>query len=336
MATDNVRSIYENALEGVIEEMQRSGKSEAEIYSHLEKKDHTKNMVEILRTMSDDTFTYLKNTMFEEVLSFRGQESEFIARQEQKWGKCFVVSEALYMLVLETAEGYSDFIMEINEEEKQPYQYTYFAMKHIHGRALQQYLEVITLMKNGFADGAYSRWRSMYELSIIGSFIVEHGEDVAKAYIKASETEDRYDWAKTSGIFGYKKQRHVTFNDIQNKCTLNSNIWKKQYNLANKLIHASPQGTFSRISNMKEGNFIPVGRSDYGLTTPGEHSAITLSLISGLFFTVFSHGDTIVATGVINRCINLVREYYFKTHDEVFPEADKLWNDKLLDEGEAI
>ena len=39
-------------------------------------------------------------------------------------------------------------------------------MLHIHGRALQQFLEIIILMKNGFADGAYASWRSVFELII--------------------------------------------------------------------------------------------------------------------------------------------------------------------------
>lgn len=59
----------------------------------------------------------------------------------------------------------------------------YTALKYIHGRGLQQFLEIITLMKNGFADGAYSRWRSLYELNIIASFISEYGEEIAEAYI---------------------------------------------------------------------------------------------------------------------------------------------------------
>ena len=40
-----------------------------------------------------------------------------------------------------------------------------------------------------------------------------------------------------------KIKKHVTLNDIQKKCDLNSAIWKKQYELANKIVRASPQGT---------------------------------------------------------------------------------------------
>lgn len=59
-------------------------------------------------------------------------------------------------------------------------------MQHIQGRALQQFIEIITLMKNGFADGAYARWRSMYEIAIVSAFITEKGEAVAEAFIQSS------------------------------------------------------------------------------------------------------------------------------------------------------
>lgn len=88
---------------------------------------------------------------------------------------------------------------------------------------MQEFLEIITLMKNGFADGAYARWRSMYELSIISSFIIQYGENVAKKFYEASETDDRYEWARESKIFSTKK-KHITFNDIQKACDINSDI----------------------------------------------------------------------------------------------------------------
>jgi hypothetical protein len=75
---------------------------------------------------------------------------------------------------------------------------------------------------------------------------------------------------------------------------------------------------------------IPVGRSDYGITTPGEHSAISLAQISAVFFTLFPESDTIIQMQNINRWIDVIREAYFKTHDEVFLEDEPLWDENLL------
>lgn len=70
---------------------------------------------------------------------------------------------------------------------------------------------------------------------------------------------------------------------------------------------------------------IPVGRSDYGITTAGEHSAISFAQISVMFFTLFPESDTLIQTENINCWIDIIREAYFKIHDEVFPEDEPLW-----------
>lgn len=58
------------------------------------------------------------------------------------------------------------------------------------------YLEILTLVKNGLADGAFARWRSLFELSVISNFISSNSEEVAKAYYEASEGDGKwYDWA---------------------------------------------------------------------------------------------------------------------------------------------
>ncbi|KUE93344.1 hypothetical protein AU078_04885 [Streptococcus gallolyticus] len=80
---------------------------------------------------------------------------------------------------------------------------------------------------------------------------------------------------------------------------------------------------------MKTENIIPVGRSDYGITTPAEHSAISLAQITSMFLSIFPYGDGIVAMKNINNWIDVIREIYFKTHDEVFPEAPPLWSNDL-------
>ena len=330
MAKDNVLTFLQDTfLEVIKKRLEQAETEEAEeVMKKLEKIDLSTLFREIIFEMADDTTRYMRETMYEEVMFFRAEEEEFIVRQEQKWYRGFVASEAMYIMTLKISESYIQYVNDISIEEKTKHNNTFLAMLHIHGRALQEFLEIITLMKNGFADGAYARWRSMYELSIIASFITANGENVAKAFIEASETDDRYEWARASNLFSSKK-RYISFNDIQIHCNMNTKVWRKQYDLANKTIHASPQGTFARLGNMKTENIIPVGRSDYGMTTPAEHSAISLAQITCMFLNIFPYGDGIVAMKNINNWIDVIREIYFKTHDEVFPEDQPLWSDDL-------
>ncbi|EKZ4847850.1 hypothetical protein QO278_002553 [Listeria monocytogenes] len=330
--TDNttkfLQDIFINLLEDQLEKAESQEEAD-EIVKHFEKIDLETIFGEMFDTMASDTTRHMRDTMYEQVMISRADEQEFLARQEQKWGRAFVASESMYIMTLEATQAYVEAINQLPQEELKKHYCTFTALQHIHGRALQQFLEIITLMKNGFADGAYARWRSMYELTIISSFITKHGENVAEAFIESSETDDRYEWARASTIFPITK-KYISFNDIQKNCGIDSAIWYQQYDLANKTVHASPQGTFKRLSNTGGINIIPVGRSDYGITTPAEHSAISLAQITTMFFTIYSTGDSIIAIKYIHNWIDVIREEYFKTHDFVFPDEEKLWEDSMV------
>lgn len=331
MTQDKILEMISSKLIKIIKDKLKNAKSEEEIQAILKKADEIDMEDMYLKFISstcESTVNHLKDTMYEEVMLFRANEQEFLARQEQKWYKAFVSSEAMYMMILEAAESYTKYVSSLDEDVTKQKYYTYTAMLHIHGRSLQQYLEIITLMKNGFADGAYSRWRSMYELAVIASFITEQGEKVAEAFIDSYDTEDSYEWARSSGLFP-KDIKYITFNAIQRSCDLDTKSWKEEYRLANKTIHASSQGTFARLSNMKDSDVIPVGRSDYGLTTPAENSSISLAQVTTMFFTLFPNSDSLIYMKCIDRWVDIIRETYFKTHDEVFPDAEPLWSDEL-------
>lgn len=326
---DNLHAMFIELFE---KQINKAGSQDEinKIIEKFEKIDLGKIFVDTLDTMAGKTTRYMRDTMYEQVIGFRAEEQEFLARQEQKWYKAFVASESMYIMTLDSAETYREDISQLSQDELKKHCYTFNALLYIHGRALQQFLEIITLMKNGFADGAYARWRSMYELAIISSFIIENGEKVAESFIKSSETNDRYEWARSSDLFTEKK-KYITFNDIQKKCNINSDVWYQQYELANQMVHASSQGTFNRLgAAVGQDDVISVGRSDYGITTAGEHSAISLAQITTMFFAIYHTENSILAIKYITNWIDIIREEYFKSHDYVFPDEEKMWDDNLV------
>lgn len=330
---DKFEQFFTDTLNEILLEHVKELKSQSEIDEFNEKYEKA-DFSELLSEMINDTSKQLvanaKSVMYENTLLFRCEEAEIVARINQKWFKAFAASETMYMMVLEAIKDYSDYVNKIddndNEREKNIHKYT--ALKYIHGRGLQQFLEIITLMKNGFADGAYSRWRSLYELNIIASFISKYGEEVAEAYISSYNTNDRYEWARTCGEFNPRK-KFISFDDIRKKADFPSDLWKHQYQLANEIVHPSSQGTFNRLGTMIDEDIITVGHTDYGLTTPGEHSAITLAQLTSSLLTVYPSGDALVAINMINKWVDVVREEYFKTHDFIFPDDAKLWDDSM-------
>ena len=322
MSKDFAIDLFNNAYMTQVKKMRNNGLSDSEIIDKLKDIDFTDCFSKITEMMADDSTKYMENTMYERVLEERAQAAEFMARNEQIWGKGFVASEAMYVMVVETAELYGEYLETQNDDVFTGKENTLLALREIHGRACQQFLEIIYLMKAGFADGAYARWRSLYELSVIAQFISDQGETVATAFVYAYDSNDNwYNWAKASGCFG--TQKNIRFADIQSKCCLNTQEWKRQYSLANKIVHASPQGTFGRLSNYTSCGATPVGHSDYGLSIPAEHSAISLSYITTLFLTLIPYGDGLVHIQSIHKWVEIVRKYYFDAENTCFSESNE-------------
>lgn len=328
---ENNKSIIDQFKIGLIKALkeqleQSETEEEAErILAHFNTLDLSSMFSELLEEYASKKVNTMKNTMFEHVISFHAEEQEFVSRMEQKWGRAFVASEAMYIMTLRAAEDYSEYADSISSEKAETIKWQYVALRHIHGRALQVFLEIITLMKGGFADSAYARWRTLYELSIVAWFIRDSGEGTAQRYCQAANSEDRYEWAR-EGLGPQKKKGYIKFRDIEKKGTIDTAQWNDQYIIANRIIHPSPQGTFGRVGDMGKNPVITVGRTDYGAETPGVNSAISLAQITATFFTVLNNEEAIVSLKCITQWIEVVREEYFKAHDGVFPDDVPLWD----------
>ncbi|WP_139275800.1 DUF5677 domain-containing protein [Ruminococcus sp. YE78] len=190
----------------------------------------------------------------------------------------------------------------------------------MHGRACQIFLEIFHLMRLGFADGAYARWRTLYELCCCADFIRHHGEKIAKQYYEQSNTDDQnYSWAKGALDEKGNKLDAGSFKKIQEIVNIDSG-WLSQYKLACFITHASSQGTFGRLANGSTENLITVGHSNYGIATAAEHSAICLCWITGEFVTLFHHLDSDARCKLLSEWIKVVRDAYFTAHEETFGE----------------
>ena len=317
MSEDFAVTIFNEVISDYVEKLKADGMAESEIAANLSDKKTEQVLHNLITEISTDTVDYLETAMYEKVLIERARASEFLARNEQIWAKGFVASEAMYILVLDFAQEFNEYIKENFSEKVKELQFRYLALCEIHGRACQQFLEIIYLVKAGFADGAYARWRSIYELSVIAQFIKENDENTAQAYFEAADTDSgNHDWAKAAPCFAQHK--HVKFDNIQKQCA-KSQAWVDQYKLACKVVHASPQGTFGRLGRSSSAKrVIPVGHSDYGLAMPAVNSALALALISTFFFGLFPYGDSIAYIQIVTKWANIVRKHYEEIEAESF------------------
>lgn len=314
--------IFHEALSKQVEVWKSQGLTEQEIVKRIEANTE-KAIRELVHTASEDYFSFFESHMTEIESKEKTNDIEFINHQEQIWGKCFAASRIMYVIAVEAAESYTKMVSEKDASEVGNKYYTFVALQHIHGRACQEFLEIFHLLRLGFADGAYARWRSMYELCCCGQFIVTYGEQIAKQFFEQSETDQwKYEWTRGAVTPDGKILNIPNFNVLQDNIQIKEE-WKTQYRLACKVNHGSPQGTFKRLSNYGGRNLIPVGHSDYGLTMPAVDSATILTWISTLFLNVFPTCEFEAYCLLLDKWTKYLRALYADTEKTVFPEHKK-------------
>jgi len=219
--------LIENVLQERYVELQQQGLSEGKIRESLLDIDFGASMTKLIETMSSDHVDFFEKTMHERVLKERTQTDEFISKCGQVWENGFVASEAMYLIALEAGSDINTYISTLHEKETEDKKFHYCVLGELYARACQEYLEIIYMVKGGFADGAYARWRSLYELSVISEFIRNNDEKVAKAYYYASFSDDgRFGWAGAAPYFsGWKKPEKIPFEEIKKHCSMSTDAW---------------------------------------------------------------------------------------------------------------
>ena len=323
MADAPINELFNNTLKDTIDGWKQDGLSDEDIIAKIKNIDFNDIMMSITDSVAADFADFFREKMYEMELEERTKTQEFLAHQEQLWGKCFAASQTMYTITIDAAENISQYIHEnASAEEKDARKFMFLALQHLHGRACQMFLEILTLLRNGFGDCAYARWRSLYELNCIAYFIKAQGEQIAKQYYEQSQSNVPHrDYAWTMGAIN-KRGKPITvksFAAIETYCEM-GNGWNEQYKLACLVTHGSPEGTFKRMSIYETRNIIPVGRSNYGIAVPAEHSAISLHLISTLFFTLFPYADGIAYVKTLGKWVEVIQDMYYTTEKEAFPK----------------
>jgi hypothetical protein len=64
-----------------------------------------------------------------------------------------------------------------------------YVLRRGHARSCLIAKEILLLLKNGYPDGAMSRWRAMYEVGTTMAFVIKYGEDCASRYLEHFEID---------------------------------------------------------------------------------------------------------------------------------------------------
>ncbi len=241
----------------------------------------------------------------------------FRGRLEARWGDGF---DLLRMLLTSCRELGEESAKRLRRSKARKNQVLRSLMIRLHARACQIMAEIITLMENGFADGAMARWRTLYEVGVVATVIADAGETLAKRYLEHEVVESKSamdEYARCHAALGYKsiptrerrrvdrafasavkahgndfgksygwaaahlKQKKVTFRDLEDVAQRSG--MRSYYKMASYNVHAdTPKSIFYRLGVIGDQSVVIAGATDAGFTEPAQNAAITLVQITGL------------------------------------------------------
>lgn len=240
----------------------------------------------------------------------RRQTKKFKRKLLKLWKKPIKSLEIFIALNLEQGENIANSL-----KEKKVESLKFATLLRIHARAVQIALEVLELIKNGFADGALARWRSLYELSIIATFLGKNDDNLCQRYLDYKLVEDYYEaieYQKHCDDLGYTKlsddefaELETTINKLKVKYgsdftkqygwigeVLPKNNWNFKgieetidfkylrpfYKLANNYVHSGAKGFLFKMGTYYQDEIMLAGPSNYGFADAGQNTAHSLLL----------------------------------------------------------
>lgn len=110
----------------------------------------------------------------------RKKHTNFEARNFRRWRDAFDRMELIWVCCEEIGRNFN---LHFKPEAIRTQDYIFEAMTHLHAKALLVVSEMICLMKGGFADGALTRWRTLYEINVISTLILRGDQELALRYL---------------------------------------------------------------------------------------------------------------------------------------------------------
>ncbi len=286
-----------------------------------------------LPTIVEDLMITLENTSHLMLTENRYCDDEFCARLNKKWFEAFDLLEQTAVVSYEVGENIvNNSKMFLNTSNS----YLFEILLHLHARAIQISKEILILMKNGYADGAIARWRTLYEISIISLFISKYGNETAKmykdytivetyneltTYIKKndklgyneipdeeiqrqekniSELELKYgkDYIKPYGwTMNILEKKNRKFEGIEN--AVEQDHIRPFYKWACNAVHAGPKAAYYKIGIYGNKNIMLTGPTNYGFAGPGQNTALSLVQITSTLVLNFMDYDNLVSMNVL-------------------------------------
>jgi hypothetical protein len=243
----------------------------------------------------------------------------FERRLWKRWGRAL----SLYRATLEAAvEAGTDFNERHRPGAVEENDYLFEALARLHARACLTGFEVFTLLRSGFPDAAYARWRTLHELAVVSNVLVEHGQDsdLAERFLLHEHAEHSWDalsYQKHAPALGYESFTDEEMQKLQRTREelvqrfglpyVRPNGWAASlfserpptfaqleelaemahmqpwYKLTSHKVHAGSKGLALTIGQRGPYRFLIAGPSNADLADPGHGALIALTQVTTSF-----------------------------------------------------
>lgn len=316
-----------------------------------------KNCVpDLTEIFSDFLYQKLKKDFRRHQRDFTKGIDRFNKNLKRSWGKAFDLLDMFYYVSLEGGSTFNDGYRPIAATDNN---LVFDVITRLHARGCQIFSEIICLLKNGFADGAHARWRTLHELAVIALFIRERGNEIAEKYILHRGVEDykaALKYQECCNDLGLEKLEEDAFNNIKghyldllNKYSKNfkseygwaaSAVGKDSpnfadieamvglehmrpyYKMASHNVHANPKGVFFKLGLLQESEILLSGPSNVGLTDPAHSAAISLLQITTSLLTIDANMDRIVICHILEKLEVEIGEACFEAQRAIEEAAE--------------
>jgi hypothetical protein len=270
---------------------------------------------EVSNRLAKTVLADLKSRWTKEYTLQSADLSEFRKRLEGRWGKPLGKLRMLLTMAREWCQEAHDRETSKGKQNKTLRR----ILIQMLVRACQVTDEIICLLENGFADGAMARWRTLHEIGVVAAVLSLHGDSIAERYLAHQAIESKRAMDKYLACYeslGYKplsarEQAKIvktydqavarygkpfksdygwaashlnndrpTFADLE--AAAGRAEMRAHYQMGNDNVHAGIKSMFVRLGLLDDYTGLLAGRSNAGLTDPGQNAAHTLTQLSVL------------------------------------------------------
>ncbi len=241
---------------------------------------------------------------------------EFRKRMDGRWGKPL---GQLRMLLTMSREWCKEIDVRESSRRKHKNSRSRKLLIRLLVGACQVTDEILCLLENGFADGAMARWRTLHEIAVVAAVILQYGDEIAERYIDHQAVESKRAMDKyiaCSPQLGYKpmtprmqakitkahekvitkygknfhsdygwaayhlKKERPNFTHLEEAAGRTE--MRAHYQMGNDNVHAGIKSMYVRLGLIGDYEGLLAGRSNAGLTEPGQNTAHTLTQLAVL------------------------------------------------------